>query len=345
VARLRAGRWLCVGWPEEHGGRGLSAIEVAALNEEFWRAGVPRVVLGLGEMLCGPALIVHGTEEQKATFLPRIIAGTDRYCQGFSEPDAGSDLASVRTRGEIDGDELVIHGQKVWTSRADASTMMFLLCRTDPTAPKHDGLSYVLVPMYDNSITIRPLRQLTGDADFYETFLDGARAPLTNVVGGLGRGWKVAMTTLGNERGGRASVDHLRFEREFWQLVTTARSAGVERDPEVRQALARIFAEVSIMRQSGQRLLAQLAQRREPGPEASVNKLRIGRLQQQMADLGVNLLGPAGLVGDADDLGLNRWSRRLLSSRAATIHGGTEQVQRNIVAERTLGLPRDTDAR
>ena len=191
---------MCVSWPEEYGGRGLTGIEVAVMNEEFARAGVPRVTRGMGEWLVGPSIIVHGSEEQKAKFLPRIISGKDRYCQGFSEPDAGSDLAGLKTRGVVDGEEIVITGQKVWTSGAQMANMMFCLCRTDPDAPKHQGISYVLLPMKtadgeSNGIELRPLRQITGNSGFTETFLTEARAPLSNVIGGLNNGWRVTMTT------------------------------------------------------------------------------------------------------------------------------------------------------
>ena len=228
--KLQAARLICPHWPEEFGGQGMDAVRLAVLNEEFHRAGVPRVQRGMGEWLVGPSVIVHGTSEQRAHFLPRIISGEDVYCQGFSEPGHGSDLAGVETRGIVDGDEVVITGQKVWTSGAARATMMFVLCRTDPAVEKHAGLSYVLIPFPGTGITYRPIRQMSGAAEFCEDFIDGVRAPLFNVIGGLGRGWRVAMTTLGYERGGDASTAHLGYEREFWELVETARKHGKTTD-------------------------------------------------------------------------------------------------------------------
>ena len=206
------------------------------MNEEFARAGVPRVTRGMGEWLVGPSIIVWGTDEQKAHFLPRIIDGTDRYCQGFSEPDAGSDLAGLKTQGVVDGDEVVITGQKVWTSGAQTANMMFCLCRTDPDAPKHKGISYVLTPMYrddgsSNGFELRPIKQMTGSAHFTETFITEARAPLFNVIGGLHDGWRVTMTTLGNERGGNATTQHVQYTKQFWDAVELTQRARPEHRP------------------------------------------------------------------------------------------------------------------
>jgi alkylation response protein AidB-like acyl-CoA dehydrogenase len=238
--KLADAGYMCVSWPKEFGGRGLTGIEVAVMNEEFSRAGVPRVTRGMGEWLVGPSIIVWGTDEQKAYFLPRIVDGTDRYCQGFSEPDAGSDLASLKTRGVIDGDEVVITGQKVWTSGAQAANMMFCLCRTDPDAPKHRGISYVLTPMFreggeSNGFELRPIKQPTGGAHFTETFITEARAPLFNVIGGLNNGWRVTMTTLGNERGGNATTQHVQYTKQFWEAVELAKKYGKDRDPLVAE--------------------------------------------------------------------------------------------------------------
>ena len=237
TAKLHEARLLCVAWPKEYGGRGLTGIEVSVLNDEFARAGVPRVTRGMGEWLVGPSIIVWGTDEQKAYFLPRIIDGTDRYCQGFSEPDAGSDLASLKTRGVVDGDEVVITGQKVWTSGATVANMMFCLCRTDPDAPKHQGISYVLTPMTrpdgsNNGFELRPIRQPTGSSHFTETFITDARAPLFNVIGGLNNGWRVTMTTLGNERGGNATTQHVQYTKQFWDAVDVVRDKGLDDDPD-----------------------------------------------------------------------------------------------------------------
>jgi alkylation response protein AidB-like acyl-CoA dehydrogenase len=333
---------VCPQWPAEVGGRGLSAIQMAILNEELARAGMPRVNRGMGESLVGPSVIVHGTEEQKARFLPRIVAGEDRYCQGFSEPNSGSDLASLQCRGVVEGDELVVTGQKVWTSGADAANVIFCLCRTDPDAPKHRGISYALVPMEGNGVTIRPLKQMSGASGFFEVFLDGARAPLFNVIGGLNNGWRVAMTTLGNERGGSATTQHLRFEREFWALVAAARERGRDRDPLVRQQLAWAYSHVEIMRYQGLRTLAGLAAKREPGPEASINKLFWSEYHRRLGEIAMDVLGPESLVRpEGDGYATNRWQAAFLGSRAGTIYAGSSEIQRNIVGERALGLPRE----
>jgi alkylation response protein AidB-like acyl-CoA dehydrogenase len=332
---------VCPQWPAEVGGRGLSAIQMAIVNEELAAAGMPRVNRGMGESLVGPSIIVHGTAEQKAHFLPRIVAGEDRYCQGFSEPNSGSDLASLQCRGTVEGDEIVINGQKVWTSGADAANMIFCLCRTDPAAPKHRGISYALVPMNDG-VTIRPLKQMSGASGFFEVFLDGARAPLFNVIGGLNNGWRVAMTTLGNERGGSATTQHLRFEREFWELVATARERGRDQDPLVRQQLAWAYSHVEIMRYQGLRTLAGLAAKREPGPEASINKLFWSEYHRRLGEIAMDLLGPEALVRpEGEGYATNRWQSAFLGSRAGTIYAGSSEIQRNIVGERALGLPRE----
>ena len=345
--QLSEAGYLCVAWPKEYGGRGLSGVEVAVMNEEFGRAGVPRVTRGMGEWLVGPSIIVWGTDEQKAHFLPRIIDGTDRYCQGFSEPDAGSDLASLKTRGVVDGDELVINGQKVWTSGAQTATTMFCLCRTDPDAPKHKGISYVLVPMQkedgsSNGFELRPIRQLTGSAHFTETFIHEARAPLFNVIGGLHQGWRVTMTTLGNERGGNATTQHVQYTKQFWDAVDVARAKGRSADPVVRQQLAWAFSHVEIMRFQGLKLLSAVVAKKEPGPASSINKMFWSEYAQRFADIIRNIRGAdAMVIPDSEGYSPDKWTNNFFSTRSATIWGGTAQVQRNIVGERVLGLPKE----
>ena len=333
---------ICPQWPVEVGGRGFKGLQMAVLNEELARAGMPRVNRGMGENLVGPSIIVHGTPEQRAHFLHRVVTGEDRYCQGFSEPNSGSDLASLQCRGVVEGDEIVVTGQKVWTSGADAANMIFCLCRTDPDAPRHRGISYVLLPMADNGVTIRPLKQMSGASGFFEVFLDGARAPLFNVIGGLDNGWRVAMTTLGNERGGSATTQHLRFEREFWELVAAARERGRDRDPLVRQQLAWAYSHVEIMRYQGLRTLAGMAAGRQPGPEASINKLFWSEYHRRLGEIAMGVLGADALVRpEGDGYPTNRWQAAFLGSRAGTIYAGSSEIQRNIVGERALGLPRE----
>ena len=340
--KLAAARLICPQWPEEYGGQGMDAVRLAVLNEEFHRAGLPRVHRGMGESLVGPSVIVHGTPEQRARFLPRIISGTDVYCQGFSEPGHGSDLASVETRGVIDGDEIVITGQKVWTSGASRATMMFLLCRTDVAAEKHAGLSYVLIPFTGPGVEYRPIRQMSGASEFCEDFLDGVRAPLFNVIGGLNNGWRVAMTTLGHERGGQATTAHLGYEREFWELVDTARKYGKTADPLVRQQLAAAFTGVQLMRFGGLRTLAEVAQGRPPGPEASVAKLFWSEYHKRLGELSISIVGADALLRpEGDGYPTTAWQNVFLSSRAGTIYSGTSEIQRNIIGERGLGLPKE----
>ncbi len=340
--QLSQARLICPQWPEEYGGQAMDGVRLAVLNEEFHHAGLPRVRRGMGETLVGPSIIVHGTPEQRAYFLPRIVSGEDAYCQGFSEPDQGSDLAGVQTKAEVDGDEVVISGTKVWTSGAARANMMFALCRSDPAAAKHAGLSYVLFPFNDPGVQYRPIRQMSGAAEFCEDFIDGVRAPLFNVIGGLNNGWKVAMTTLGHERGGAATVQHLGFEREFWDLVETARKHGKAADPLVRQRLAWAYTGVQVMKFSGLRTLAQVAEGRPPGPEASVAKLMWSEYHKQLGEVAVGIVGAEALIRpEGPHYPTTNWQNVFLSSRAGTIYSGTSEIQRNIIGERALGLPKE----
>jgi len=343
---LADSKLICPGWPKEFGGGGMDPVRISILNEELYRAGVPRVVRGMGEGLVGPSVIVHGTPEQRAHFLPRIISGEDVYCQGFSEPGTGSDLAGLQTKGEIDGDEIVITGQKLWTSGAQRANKMFVLCRTDPAAEKHAGISYVLIDFIDPRVTYQPVRQMSGAAEFCQDFFDGVRAPLFNVIGGLNNGWRVAMTTLGYERGGSATVAYLGYEREFWELAETARKRGANTDPLIRQQLAWAYTQVELMRYSGLRTLAQLAEGRQPGPEASINKLFWSEYHKRLGEIAVDIEGTDALVRpEGDGYPTNSWQNVFLSSRSGTIYSGTSEIQRNIIAERALGLPKEPRVR
>jgi len=344
-AVLSEAKLICPQWPAEFGGQGMDGVRLAVLNEEFHKARLPRVRRGMGESLVGPSIIVHGTDEQRAHFLPRIISGEDVYCQGFSEPNQGSDLAGVQTRAEVDGDEVVITGNKVWTSGAARATMMFALCRSDPDVPKHAGLSYILFPFKHPAVTYRPIRQMSGAAEFCEDFIDGVRVPLFNVIGGLGNGWKVAMTTLGHERGGAATVQHLGFERGFWELAETARKRGKDSDPLVRQQLAWAYTWVQVMRFSGLRALAQAAEGRQPGPEASVSKLLWSEYHKRLGEIAVGIVGTDSLIRpEGTGYPTTQWQNVFLSSRAGTIYSGTSEIQRGIIGERALGLPKEPRA-
>jgi alkylation response protein AidB-like acyl-CoA dehydrogenase len=338
------GHWICSHWPEEHGGRGLDSFQNGIVSEEFGAARYPRTNRGMGESLVSPAIIVWGTDEQKREFLPRILDGTHRYCQGFSEPGAGSDLAGLQTKGLVDGDELIITGQKVWTSGAQFANMMFCLCRTNPEAPKHKGISYVLVPMKDNGFDIRGLRQMTGGSGFSEVFIDGARAPLTNVIGGLNDGWRVTNTTLGNERRGGGSR-HVGFKKQWDGVVEEARSNGKLADANVRQELAWAYSKIEIIRYQSERMDALAAKGLEPGPEASVGKMLWSEYVRRFGEIAMNVAGMKSLVRpDGDGYRLNEFQSSFLGSRSGTIWGGTAEIQRNIVGERALGLPKEPSA-
>ncbi len=342
--RLIEGRWICSHWPEEYGGRGLDSFQNGIVSDEFGKAGYPRISRGMGESLVSPAIIVHGDPEQKRYFLPRILDGTDRYCQGFSEPGAGSDLAGLQTRGVVDGEEVIITGQKVWTSGAQFANMMFCLCRTDPEAPKHQGISYVLVPMPENGFDVRPLRQMTGGAGFNEVFIDGARAPIFNVIGGLHNGWRVANTTLGNERRG-GGTRHVGFLNSWQRVVDKARENGKIDDPNVRQQLAWAYTKVQIIRYQAERMNALAAAGLEPGPEASVGKMLWSEYARRFGEMAMDIAGMEALIRpEHEDYRQNEWMGMFLGSRSGTIWGGTAEVQRNIVGERALGLPKDPSA-
>jgi alkylation response protein AidB-like acyl-CoA dehydrogenase len=345
--RCAQARLICPAWPTEYGGRGWDAPQMTILDEEFYRAGVPRVDRVQGESMVGPSIILHGTEEQKAYYLPRIISGEHRYCQGFSEPGSGSDLASVRTRAVIEYDHLLITGQKVWTSRFTTANMIFVLCRTDPAEAKHRGLSYAITEFTPghNGIEVHPIRQMTGAEEFAEVFFDNTKAPLSGVIGGLGKGWQVVQSTLGFERGGagRATTMVLQArERELEQLVDLARQLGRHRDPVVRRELAWAKTQVTIMRSSWERTVAEVAAGGQPGPQMSTWKLAWSEYHLRLGSLALQIVGPAAMLrppGPGYPLG--RWQDAFLVAHSGTIYAGTSEVQRNIIGEHVLGLPRE----
>jgi alkylation response protein AidB-like acyl-CoA dehydrogenase len=335
---LAEGGWTCLGWPVAHGGRDATISEQVIFHEEYARAAAPGRVSILGEGLLGPTLIHYGTDEQKARFLPPIRAGTELWCQGYSEPDAGSDLANVKTRATLDGDEWVISGQKVWTSLAHQSDWCFVVCRTDPDSARHKGLSYLLVPMDQPGIEVRPITQLTKTSEFNEVFFDGARTARHNVVGAVGEGWRVALATLAFERGVALLGHQLGFVRELNRLIALAQDNGSARDPLVRQQLARAHGELTIMRLNTLRSLSGIDGPVAP-PEASIAKLYWGSWHRRLGELSLQILGPAATVLDPGDYELNDFQRSFLFSRSETIYGGSNQIQRNIIGERVLGLP------
>ncbi|HEU0103429.1 MAG TPA: acyl-CoA dehydrogenase family protein [Mycobacteriales bacterium] len=334
--------YLCPQWPVEVGGRGWDALQLVVWNEELAAAGMPRANRGLGEHLVGPAVVVHGTPEQKAYFLPRIISGEDVYAQGFSEPEAGSDLASLRATGRVVGDCLEVTGEKIWTSQGHLANRMFVLCRTDPDVAPHRGITYVIMDLHDNGITVRRTRQMTGDHDFTEEVLDGARAPLSHVIGGLGNGWRVAMTVLGFERGQMATTHHLGIQRRFWEAVDEARALGRLDDPVVRRELAAVHARIEALRMAGLRILAGTAFDSDLSRISSVGKVYYSELEQRLAETAFALRGADGLRRPAGEgYPLDPWQHDLLHSRCFSIQGRTNEVQRNILGERVLGLPKE----
>jgi alkylation response protein AidB-like acyl-CoA dehydrogenase len=335
---LAEGGWTCLGWPAEYGGRGATMTEQVIFNEEYVRAAAPGRVSILGEGLLGPTLIHYGTEAQKARFLPPIRAGTELWCQGYSEPDAGSDLANVKTRAELDGDEWIVTGQKVWTSLAHQSDWCFVVCRTDPGSSRHKGLSYLLVPMDQPGVEVRPITQLTRTSEFNEVFFDGARTARQNVVGEVGEGWRVALATLAFERGVALLGHQLSFRRELDHVVALAQKNGRASDPVLRQRLAQAHVELTIMRFNTLRSLSGVDGPVAP-PEASIAKLFWGTWHRRLGELALDVLGPSATILEGDDYELGELQRSFLFSRSETIYGGSNQIQRNIIGERVLGLP------
>jgi alkylation response protein AidB-like acyl-CoA dehydrogenase len=336
---LAAAGWTCLGWPVEHGGRGASIAEQVIFHEEYARADAPHGVNHFGEQLLGPTLIAFGTSEQQARFLPKIKAVDELWCQGYSEPGAGSDLAGVSTSARLVQGEWSITGQKVWTSLAHVADWCFLIARTEPGSTRHQGLSYLLVPMKQPGVEVRPIRQLTGTAEFNEVFFDDARTDAAMVVGEPGDGWRVAMGTLAFERGVATLGQQVEFRRDLDGVIALARRTGAIDDPSVREALTRSWLGLQVMRAHAQRTLANT----DPGVgEASVAKLLWAHWHRDLGALAMRVAGPAGMLAGpdgADDL--DEWQRLFLFSRADTIYGGSDEIQRNIIAERVLGLPRE----
>jgi len=347
---------LGVSWPKEYGGAGLTPMEQVVLVEELARRGVPAMAPNdtFSIKMVGNTLVKWGTEAQKRHLLPRILSGEDRWCQGYSEPGAGSDLAGLSTRAVMDGDEWVLDGQKVWTSLAREANWMFALARTDATAPKHRGITFLLVPMDQPGVMVRPIRMLSGESEFNEVFLTGARTAAENVVGPVNGGWAVAQTLLGHERGEEAATNPVLFRAELDRLVALARSNGRICHPVVRDRLAACYARVEIMRFLGYRILTGVLRSGALGPEASIAKLYWSEYHRDVTRLALDVLGAdAQLVEGrlplrayrADDPGAPNstasWVGAFYNAVAGTIYAGTSEVQRNILAETVLGLPRE----
>ncbi len=328
--------WTCLGWPVEHGGRGLSLTQQAIFHEEYARADAPETVNHLGEQLLGPTLIAFGTDEQKARFLPKIRTVDELWCQGYSEPGAGSDLAAVSTKAVLDGDEWVVDGQKVWTSWAQESDWIFVIARTEPGSTRHHGLSFLLMPLDQDGIEIRAIEQITGGSEFNEVFLSGARTPESMIVGEPGDGWKVAMALLGFERGVSVLGQQVGFERELNDLIELARNNGTIDDPVLRDRLAQQSAEFEVMRINAIRSLTEAT----PGAD-NVAKLVWANWHRRLGELAMEVCGAGSLTAEGDAYALGRWQNLFLFSRADTLYGGSDEIQRNIIAERVLGLPRE----
>ncbi len=347
-SQVAAGGWAAISWPAAFGGRAATARQQLLYYLISAERRVPPLAGRIGLNLCGPTLIAHGTPEQQQRFLPPMLDGREVWCQGFSEPGAGSDLASLRTRGVVDGDDLVITGQKIWTSGAHLADWMFALVRTDPAAPKREGISFVLVPMTAPGIEVRPIRQISGDSDFNEVFIDEVRVPLSNVIGKLNDGWNVTRTTLANERA-------ILFMGQQMALTATLRKAidmaktpdphGIRAadDPHWRDRIAQAWIDVELVRLNGMRNLAKVLAGAEPGPEGSMSKLFGQHVEQHLHELALDLGGEFAILDRGAETAPNKgkWALGWLRTRASTIGGGTSEIQRNVLAERILGQPRD----
>ncbi len=353
---LYAAGYLAPGWPVEYGGGGLSALEQVIIAEEFAKAGVPtggpNDVFGI--QMLGNTLLQWGSDEQKSRYLPRILSGEDTWCQGYSEPNAGSDLSNLGLKAQLDGDQWILNGQKIWTSAGHLADHIFTLARTDPDAPRHKGISFLLVDMRQPGVEVRPIKMISGESEFNEVFYTDATTPKGEVVGGVNNGWAVAMTLLGFERGEAAATGPIRFQAEIDRLLLLAKEYGVADQPVIRQKLADCYTQVQIMRWSGMRVLTRFLQGHHPGPDGAISKLYWSEYHKQVTELAVDILGAAALTPDGrkpstafqtDDAGAPNsswsWVGTFLNARAGTIYAGSSQIQRNIIGEMVLGLPKE----
>ena len=344
--KLYDGGWVGINWPKEYGGQGATLIQQAIYAQEMARAKAAQPANGLGISIVGPTLIAHGTEAQKKRYIPKILNADEIWCQGFSEPNSGSDLASLQTRAVLDGDEFVVNGQKIWTSMGQYADWCILLVRTDTEAPKHRGISYLLVDMHTPGITVRPLKQITGHAEFNETFFDSVRVPRENLIGDLNDGWRIAMTTLTYERGISSLAVQVRVKQHLDAMIDYARQTRrngdtLSQDPVLRQSLAEAHIRVEIMLLNLYRGITSRLRGQPPGPEASLDKLYWSELDKWMQDIGMHMQGPfSQLLHDSKYAVPGDWQYNFLRSRAGTIYSGTSEIQKNIIGERVLGLPK-----
>jgi len=338
--RLYDGRWIAVHWPSQYGGRDASLLEHLVVHEELVRAEAPPLINGPSISIFGPTLLVFGRPELKQRYLPKLLSAEEVWCLGFSEPNAGSDLASLRTRATRDGDVWLVNGQKVWTTYANQADYCMFLVRTDPEAPQHKGISCLIVPLRTPGVTVRPLREITGDTDFNEVFLDNVRVPADSVVGEVNKGWQVILTALGHERGTLLLVDHVRRQADMARLRALIRSAG-SGAPTLRQQFAQFHIEAEIMKLHCFKVMSELEQGR-PQSDVSILKLYGSEMVQRLDDFALSVQGPYAQLwrGTAHVLDDGQWQYAWLMARAMTIASGTSEVQRNIIAQRLLGLPR-----
>ncbi|MGZ4676461.1 MAG: acyl-CoA dehydrogenase family protein [Acidimicrobiia bacterium] len=337
-------RWVGMSWPVEYGGRGLDFAQQVIFNEEYAKAGAPARLSFFGEGLFSPTLLAYGREDQKRRFLPKIQSVEEMWCQGYSEPNAGSDLSNVSTRAELDGDEWVINGEKVWTTVAHRAQWCFAVVRTDPDSVGHKGLSYLLVPMDQPGIEVRPLRQMTGTAEFNEVFFDDARTAKENVVGDVHDGWKIAMATLGFERGTAFLSQQLAFAGEVARIIAAAQANGKASDATIRQELADSYIGVQVMKYNGLRMLTDLVKKGVLGPSSSIGKLYWSNWHRTLGERAMHVLGAdAGIVAGepGGSYELDELHSIFMVSRSETIYAGASEIQRNIIGERVLGLPRE----
>lgn len=357
--KLFKGGWLGLSWPTEYGGGGRTAIDELVMAEELTRAGVP--LGGPNDVfnihMLGNTLLMWGTEEQKRHFLPRALSGEDTWCQGYSEPDAGSDLANVGTKAVLDGDEWIVNGQKIWTSVGHLADWIFVIARTEPELPKHRGLSFLLVPMEQDGVEVRPIRMMSGPSEFNEVFFSDARTPKEHIVGNRGDGWRVAMTLLGFERGKDAATAPIGFREEVDRLFGLAQEYGKAEDPRIRQRLVEAYERVEVMRFMGYRALTQFMSGDAPGPEAAITKVYWSEHHRTTTELAMDIMGSAGLVPTGEPAyGAFRhdakgapnstasWNSVFQNARAGTIYAGTSEIQRSIIGEMILGLPKEPKA-
>jgi alkylation response protein AidB-like acyl-CoA dehydrogenase len=345
--KLQEGGWAAVSWPKEYGGRSATLMQQTVFWEELARVEAPPMANSLGLGLIGPTIIAYGTEAQKKRFIPRILSAEEIWCQGFSEPNAGSDLAGLQTEARLEGGDYVVNGQKVWTSYGWVGDWCELVVRTDPAVPKHKGLTVLLVDMKSAGVDVRPLRQMTGESEFSEIFFRDVRVPAANVLGQVNDGWNVAISTLAHERGAYGARLHLLFKRNMDRLIELSHSiqrqgSPAARDPLIRQKLAQCYAEIEIMRLNQLRAFSRMAATGVPGPEGSILKIFWSELNQRVQQIAQELLGPYGQLLGADRYSVDHgiWSYGYLRTRGNTIEAGTSEVQRNIIGHFVLGLPR-----